>query len=179
MEKTLADIGWSPPKDTKFRRRLLYLRHLVLYATVVRRGYPLQTLGNRSTGCSWTFCPQGLGSDSIVYSGGVGNDVTFEHGLVKSFGCKVCLLDPSPTGKNTMSLPENQIPEFEYLPLGLAGAAGTLRLAAPFHLGEGSYYSAIEGQAAVEMPCVDLKSLLERRHHRHVDLLKLDIEGAE
>ena len=109
MEKALADIDWLPPKDTKFRRRLIYLRHLVLYATVVRRGYPLQTLGNRSTGCSWTFCPQGLGRDSIVYSGGVGNDVTFEHGLVKNFGCAVCLLDPSPTGKNTMSLPENQI----------------------------------------------------------------------
>ena len=78
-----------------------------------------------------------------------------------------------------MELPENKIPCFHFLPLGLAGAAGALQLANPIHAAEGSYYSAPRGEASIEVPCVDLKSLMERNQHRQVDLLKLDIEGAE
>jgi hypothetical protein len=78
-----------------------------------------------------------------------------------------------------MELPENQIPQFRFLPLGLAGTTGTLQLAEPFYAAEGSYYSTTAGDAAIEVHCLDLKSLVERNQHRHVDMLKLDIEGAE
>src|SRR5262245_23159924 len=74
---------WVPPKDTKFRRRLIYARHLLKRALLIRRGYKLSTLGETAIGCSWTFCPEGLTRESIIYSGGVGNDISFEHALVK------------------------------------------------------------------------------------------------
>src|SRR6266496_4162159 len=84
--------GWSPPKDTRFRRRLFYVRHLLKRAFLIRGNSDLCTLGDTSTGCSWTFCPRGLAPDSVVYSGGVGNDISFEHALVKTFGCTINLL---------------------------------------------------------------------------------------
>jgi len=43
---------WLPPKDTKFRRRLIYARHLLKRAFLIRRGYTLSTLGETSTGCT-------------------------------------------------------------------------------------------------------------------------------
>ena len=49
---------WVPPKDTKFRRRLIYARHLLKRALLIQRGYKLSTLGEIAIGCSWTFCPR-------------------------------------------------------------------------------------------------------------------------
>ena len=158
---------------------MFYVRHLLMSALLVRGGYSLCTLGDNSTGCSWTFCPEGLNAESVVYSGGVGNDISFEHGLVKRFGCKVTLFDPSPTGLATMTRPENQIPQFKFLPVGLAGHCGALRLQEPLHPEEGSWFSNQVAQEGIEVRCLDLATMLVENQHRHADLLKIDIEGAE
>jgi FkbM family methyltransferase len=179
MENVVSGPSLSFPKDTRFRRRLFYIRHLLKRTFLFKRGYRLANLGERSTGCSWTFCPDRLGPTSIVYSGGVGRDVTFEHALVQKFGCVVFLLDPSPTGLTTMNLPDNQIPQFRFSPVGLAGQSGTLRLAPPLADAEGSWFSHPNAANAVEAPCFDLATLLRQNGHTRINLLKLDIEGAE
>jgi FkbM family methyltransferase len=158
---------------------MFYVRHLLIKAFVMRRGYNLCRLGDANIGCSWTFCPDGLDSNSIVYSGGVGNDISFEHALAKQFGCVVYLLDPSPTGVKTMSLPENNVPFFRFMPVGLAGSCCTLRLAPPLYADEGSWFATERSAGAIEAQCLDLATLLKQNGHDHVDLLKLDIEGAE
>jgi FkbM family methyltransferase len=170
--------AWTPPPETRFRRRMFYARHLIICGLLLRRNFALRALGEKSTGCQWTFCPDGLGPDSVVYSGGVGNDITFEHGLAREFKCPVYLLDPSPTGLATMSLGKNKIPEFHFSPLALSDHCGTLRFARPISEEEGSWYAS-ENSNSVEVPCTDLTSFLKENGHTHVDLLKLDIEGAE
>lgn len=160
-------------------RHLKNFRHKLFYGALLRRGPRLIELGDRSTGCSWMFCPDGLNDKSAVYSGGVGRDVTFEHALVRRFGCSVVLFDPSPTGLETMALPENKIPLFKFHPVGLAGQCGTLKLAPPLNPAEGSWFKQAAGAGMVEVPCVDLSTLMQRNGHEHVDLLKIDIEGAE
>ena len=158
---------------------MLYAKHLMISALFVRRGHSLCVLGDKSVGCSWAFCPEGLGAGSVVYSGGVGNDISFEHALVERFGCSVTLFDPSPTGRATMNRPENQISKFKFLPLGLARECGTLRLARPLHEEEGSWYSNQSNVEGIEVRCLDLATMLAQNQHRRVDLLKIDIEGAE
>lgn len=160
-------------------RTLKDLRYRLFYGLMQKRGFPLVSMGNPDTGCAWTFCPRGLGPGSIIYSGGVGRDVTFEHALVKNFGCNVVLFDPSPTGLETMALPENQIPQFRHHAVALAEKSGTLRFAPPKEEQEGSWFTAPEGEATIEVPCVDLATLMQRNGHDHIDLLKIDIEGAE
>jgi len=169
---------WGLPRDTRFRRRMIYIRYLLLQAFVVSHGYSLRTLGNVQTGCSWIFCPDGLGSESIIYSGGVGNDISFEHSLVKEFGCTVNLFDPSPTGIATMKRLENTNPQLKFLPVGLAGQPCTLRLVPPLSSEEGSWFMH-EVKGSFEAPCLDLGSLMKQNHHSFVDLVKLDIEGSE
>lgn len=161
-----------------FIRKLKDMRHSLFYGALLRR-VPLITLGHRQNLCAWTLCPDGLDERSIVYSGGIGRDVTFEHGLVKQFGCTVTLFDPSPTGSETMSLSENKIPHFKFRPVGLAGSCSTLRFAPPLRGVEGSWYIQSEAAATIELPCVDLHTLMGQNGDRRIDLLKIDIEGAE
>ncbi len=160
-------------------RALKDIRYQAFYGLMQSRGWPLLELGERSTGCSWHFSPEGLNAQSIVYSGGVGRDVTFEHALVKRFGCSLVLFDPSPTGRETMSLPENQISQFKFHPVALSGHCGTLRFAPPQNAAEGSWFAHENVPGMVEVPAVDLATLMERNGHDHIDLLKIDIEGAE
>lgn len=162
------------PTFTRFFRDW---RYRCFYGLLLRRGYPLETLGDPGGICQWTICSTGLGPRSVVYSGGLGSDITFEHELVERFGCQVALFDPSPTGQQTMSRPENQRPEFHYSPAALAGYSGKLGMAPP-KPGEDSWF-AREGQGEIEVPCVDLVSMMRQKGHERIDLLKLDIEGSE
>jgi FkbM family methyltransferase len=158
---------------------MFHVRHLIICGLLLRRNFRLATLGNKSAGCSWTFCSDRLGPESIVYSGGVGKDISFEHELVRGFKCHVQLYDPSPTGLATMKLPENQVPEFHFHPVAMSGHCGTLRFARPIHEDEGSWYESSEGSSRVEVPCADLTTLMKENGHTRIDLLKLDIEGGE
>ena len=155
------------------------LRYRFFYGVLTRRGYPLLELGNKGTECSWVFFPDGLNAHSVVYSGGIGKDITFEHALVEKFGCSIVLLDPSPTGLETMALPENQIPQFKFQPVALAGHCGTLKFAPPGCIDEGSWSMQRKDSAHFAVPCVSLSTLLKQNQQQHIDLLKIDIEGSE
>jgi FkbM family methyltransferase len=162
------------PKLPKFIRDL---RYRLFFGLLLSRRFKLVTLCGPGSICPWTICPDGLNAKSVIYSGGVGSDISFEHELARRFGCKVVLLDPSPTGVKTMALPENKIPQFHYFPVALAGCAGRLDLASPLH-GD-SWSVKNDSTVKVDVPCTDLLSLMRQNQHDHIDLLKLDIEGSE
>ena len=162
-----------------FVRRLKDLRYRLFYGALLRRNYKIITLGNRDTGCAWNFCPDFLDSQSVIYSGGVGRDTSFEHGLVQQFDCSIVLMDPSPTGRETMALAANRIPQFKFIPVGLAGSCGTLKLAPPKFPEEGSWFKHAGDESTIDVPCEDLATLMQKNGHHHIDLLKIDIEGAE
>lgn len=156
------------------------LRHSIFYSFVMQKNVPLLALGDESTGCQWTFCPTGLSAGSIIYSGGVGRDVTFDHALADHFGCHIWLFDPSPTGLETMGLPANQRAEFHFVPVGISARDETLHLAPPTNPEEGSWFAAPSSSGnLVSVECLSLATLMQRHGHDHIDLLKLDIEGPE
>jgi FkbM family methyltransferase len=108
----------------------------------------------------------------------VGDDISFEHALVKRFGCRVVLCDPSPTGVKTMARPDNQIPQFKFLPVGIAAKSGNLTMAPP-KPGDISWSTQSDGSATISVPCFDITTLMKQHGHTHIDLLKIDIEGCE
>ena len=154
------------------------IRFHIFYGLVQKRGYHLVTLGDQSYGLQWTICPDGLSAHSVVYSGGAGEDVSFEHALVKRVGCSIVLCDPSPTGLKTMSLPKNKLSQIQFLPMALARKAGKLKMAPP-PAGDVSWHAQVDASAELEVPCSDLGTLMAQFGHSHIDLLKLDIEGCE
>jgi len=154
------------------------LRYRIFYGLLLSRRFELATLGDTSYGVQWTIAPKFLDAKSVIYSGGVGEDISFEHALVKRFGCKIYLYDPSPTGVKTMARSENQIPQLHYSQCGIAGRDGTLKMAPP-QPGDISWSAQTDSSATLEVPCRRIQTLMQQNGHSHIDLLKLDIEGCE
>lgn len=152
-------------------------RHALFYALILQRDQKTITLGDA---CQWTIQAGSVCESSVVYSAGAGGDVSFEKELIKQFGCHVLLLDPSPTGIATMNRPENQVPKLHFESIGLADLDGVYSFEEPNNPEQGCY--RISGAPSADgsgFPCLSLRTLMGKHGHDHIDLLKIDIEGAE
>ncbi len=151
------------------------LRHRLFYGLVEVEVEGLVTLGK---GCPWTISPAGLGEHSIVYSAGVGGDVSFERQLVDQFGCDVWLLDPSRVGIETMKQEQNHHPKMRFKAAALVGGRegfeGSAQVAADGYLTKGDADGKSEPMASTT-----LGELMRENGHAKIDLLKMDIEGFE
>jgi len=158
-------------------------RYRVFYALLLRSRSGMVTLGARP--CQWTVDLTGLGPDSIVYSAGAGRDITFERELIVRTGCRVWLLDPTPTGIATVR--DARLPDagrLAHLSLALSDRVGSVRLVLREDSADGSYSMASDGEAdsgveRIEAEGTTLGALMRRLGHARIDLLKMDIEGAE
>ena len=121
----------------------------------------------------WTVVTCGLHADSVIYSGGVGEDITFEQELIRRFGVKIHIFDPAPVATRTIALANTEGLLFK--PLGLAAST-----AARFSIGGGTDSSTwlMAGGSEV-LPCTELAREMEMNGHNSIDLLKIDIEGFE
>lgn len=139
---------------------------------------PLVSLGHGPG--SWAVWPDGLGSGSVLYSCGVGRDISFERAMIARYGLTVHAFDPTPlalTWARSQQLPAN----FHLHELGIASHDGVARFQPPTKLKFESFSmvrSSGLGQP-VDAPVRRFRSLAGLLGHTKVDILKMDIEGAE
>jgi FkbM family methyltransferase len=126
----------------------------------------------------WTCEVDHINSASVVVCAGVGLAITFERALVDHTGCRILVLDPSPTGIETMAQPAYQNPRIVFMPIGLAGQDGPFGFAPPDQLAEGFWKAGTRSGKSV-FPCRSISSLMKEHGWEHIDLLKMDIEGFE
>lgn len=157
-------------------RFLKDLRFRFFYGLLTRNRIALITFGDE---CPWTFCNTGIGPGSIVLCAGAGHDVSFEKALIAAYGCKVVLLDPSPTGIATSQRENIPMEQLHFMPVGLAGQDGALNFLAPSDSQEGSFRDAQTQPAGLQFRCKSLSTLMSELRWTHIDLLKIDIEGFE
>lgn len=135
-------------------------------------------LGN--DGARWSFCPNGLGPSSIIYSFGVGEEISFDLELIRRFGACVHAFDPTP--RSIQWLARQSLPDgFLFHPYGVAdfdGHAKFLPPVNPMHVSH-TLLGSQTPWPAIEVPVRRLSSILRDLGHERVDLLKMDIEGAE
>ncbi len=120
-----------------------------------------------------------LGPDSVCYCAGAGEDITFDLGLIERFDCEVVTIDPTP---RAIEYVQGLSPsgKFAFVPVGLAGQAGELRFYAPRDAAHVSH-SIVNLQRTSDFfvaQVTSLAQLMSERGHAHIDLLKMDIEGA-
>ncbi len=136
-------------------------------------------------GGGWLFTTQGLGRDSIVYSLGVGEDITFDLSIIERFGAEVHAFDPTPSSIQMLSIAD--LPDrFHFHPWAITAKDGTLKFY-PRVKKDGSKSDVMftmiaeeeNSEDAIEVPAICISSVTTRLGHSRIDLLKMDIEGAE
>ena len=144
--------------------------------------YPRLTYGNRYA--DWTFCPDSLDANSVVYSFGVGEDISFDLKMIEHFDLHIHAFDPSPRSidwLNKQHLPE----KFHFYPFGLAGKDGSVEFSEPAEPGHhslkliGTGPGENKGLNTHLLTVYRLPTILGKLNHNKIDILKMDIEGAE
>lgn len=123
-----------------------------------------------------------LNQSSIVYSFGVGEDISFDLGLIEKYNCQVFAFDPTPKSINWIydrSLPSN----FHFFPYGIHSETGDVVFNLPknkdFVSGSIIRQSNVDvsNSIKVHMKCLD--DIILDLQHIEIDILKIDIEGSE
>jgi FkbM family methyltransferase len=125
----------------------------------------------------WHVNLEKIHNNSLVISAGAGHDISFELELIEKKQCRIVLLDPSPTGMNTIS--KTKLPKkLFFLPMALLDLVGEVKLAPPIDREEGSWRMAADN-IGEEMPCTTVSQIMSEYSISSIDLLKIDIEGFE
>jgi hypothetical protein len=128
-------------------------------------------VGTLFDGGKWICDPQSLSDSSVVYSFGIGDNISFDMDMAGMFGCSVYMFDPSPSVVANFSRFQSGQScgrgHISFLPLGLG----------PVSREEGRQWNlVIEGKRCEVRSLGEIATAL---HHTHVDILKMDIEGGE
>jgi FkbM family methyltransferase len=134
---------------------------------------------------SWKYIPGLLDSGAIVYSIGVGDLIDFDLGLIDDHAVTVHAFDPTPFARDWVE--QQALPDrFVFHPWAAAGADGTLRLFRRVSVrGKRSAVMWTADEAAgdtgeyIDAPAYTIETMMQKLGHEHVDLLKMDVEGAE
>ena len=147
--------------------------------TFVRSPVPLAFLGTPYGG--WTIPDQWLDAGSICYCVGVGEDISFDLELIRRYRSNVYAFDPTPRAiafvADHTTLPE----KFKFIPVGIWNADQIMRFYVPGNPDHVSHsiVNLQKTEAFFEAPCRKLSSFMRECGHERLDLLKIDIEGAE
>lgn len=164
---------------------------------------PLERPGTGYGG--WIIPQQFLHARSVVYLVGAGEDVSFDVAVADRYGCAVHIVDPTPRAQAHVELlinnlsqgrptplqntPSGHYPDahpataqlLHFHPTGLWNKQEILRFyepANPEHVSH-SLVNLQKTEKFIEVPVMRLSQLMRENGHTHIDLLKIDIEGAE
>ncbi len=132
-------------------------------------------------GANWTFIPGNLDENSIIYSFGVGEDISFDLGLIKKFDLQIYAFDPTPKSIKWVKSQKTPV-NFKLHEYGLSDKNGEVTFFPPKnpnHVSATLLDRPETKENAYNVPVKNLKTILKELNHSCIDLLKIDIEGAE
>lgn len=140
---------------------------------------PCKTIGKVES--SWTIIADLLDEQSIVYSFGVGNEISFDLELINAFDLQIFAFDPTP--KSIDWILQQKLPkQFIFNPIGLANYNGKAVFYPPInpnHISASIIERKETKNEAYKVDVRTLRSLMVELEHNSIDLLKISIEGAE
>ncbi|MGI9261885.1 MAG: FkbM family methyltransferase [Woeseiaceae bacterium] len=133
----------------------------------------------------WWFSPDQLQSGNIVYSLGVGDEIDFDLAIIEQYGVEVFGFDPTPNSIDMLD--SSKLPDkFHFQPWAVTARDGSLKFY-PRLKKDGSKSDVMftmipeeeTNDDVIEVPAYSLTTIVEKLGHERIDLLKMDIEGAE
>ena len=155
------------------------------------RRHKLKQLGIEPVSCKtsalyggdhgWVVDESLLNRESVIYSVGVGSNIDFDLELINSFGATVHAFDPTP--RSIEWVKNQQLPKhFIFHPFGLSAENGHMDFFPPAKASS-THFSPIDRYGdtnnIVRAPVKDIDTIASELKHKEIDLLKMDIEGAE
>ncbi|WP_440245699.1 FkbM family methyltransferase [Dokdonella sp.] len=152
------------------------------------------------------WVPEGLlGPESVCYCIGAGEDISFDVELRTNFGCQVFIFDPTPYGINhfaelerhveqgkpfstkavnhpyTYDIDAASLARITFVPTGVWDRKTVLKFHDPQQADYASFSACLfqDSDKVVEAPVDRLANLMAELGHRTIDLVKIEIEGAE
>lgn len=127
---------------------------------------------------SWRVPAAAIRRDMICYSVGVGMEASFDVELAER-GCRVWSFDPTPNAiayMQTLDYPRDRL---TFLPIGVWNENATLEFFLP---ADGIVNLSVKNvhltSESVKAECKTLATIMASLGHDHIDLLKVDVEGA-
>lgn len=126
--------------------------------------------------------PNVLNSKSIVYSFGIGEDISFDREIIKMHNCKVFGFDPTP--KSIDWIKKEQLPSnFSFLEYGIDSRTDFVNFNLPinqdFVSGSTISHKNVDEKNMISVPMKSFSDITKELGHTHIDVLKMDIEGSE
>lgn len=163
-----------------YRRFRVGVRQLTGAEPIIRRELDVPLEYHGSVDCGWNIVSGALHKGSIVLDIGLGENVSFSQSLIERFGLVVHGFDPTPRSiayVRNLALPNLILHEF-----GVGLSTGQAEFFLPNNAAHVSGSLIAEGHVGTRKMQVSLLSIadiFQQVRCKHVDLLKLDIEGAE
>jgi len=146
----------------------------------VQTRVPVERHGSESS--AWRVDPRDLCAESIVYSLGIGTEISFDLSLIATYGVTVHAFDPTP-GAIEYIQQQRQLPSrYQWHAVGVGrydGAARFFPPANPAHISHSLLHRAVAGGTAIQVELRRLSTIMRDLEHTRLDVLKMDIEGAE
>ena len=164
-----------------FKRLKLVLKHILGRDLYLRPDRRIQTCYYGSRYGGWALPVGVVVTDSVVYSFGIGEDASFDLALIKATGCEVHGFDPTPKSLSWVARTIRE-PRFKIHPLALGSSDGNLQLwlpKNPEHVSASCRPSETLSDESFMADCKCLASIMSDLGHERVEVLKMDIEGAE
>ncbi len=163
-----------------FRKIRRVLRTLIGSDFFIKVDLKCQTQRFGSEYGGWDIISNKIGEKSIVYSFGVGEDASFDVALINKFGLTIDAFDPTP--KSISWVNDQSFPvQFVMHEFGLADYDGEATFAPPENPDHVSHTILVnkKGKKPIFISVKKLSTIMDELDHNHIDILKMDIEGAE
>lgn len=150
--------------------------------TAIRKSVrvPSQWYGNVYGG--FFVNPALLSKQSVVYSFGIGEDISFDRMIIEQHHCQLFAFDPTP--KSIQWVKSQQLPqEFHFQEYGLALETGMAEFNLPandqYVSGSLVSHHKVDATKKVSVPMKSFMDIVTELNHKKIDVLKMDIEGSE
>jgi FkbM family methyltransferase len=165
----------------KKQAKKLYIKYL-REGRYIKKGISCSHLWFGNDYGGFYVCPDYLNTKSIVYSFGIGTDISFSKALIAKFNCQVFGFDPTP--KSIDWLGKQALPYgFQFFDYGIDKASGLVKFFLPknpdFVSGSLAAQSNVSTDNYITVKMKRLIDIAKELGHASIDVLKLDVEGSE